>query len=249
MSENEVIVMDGIKKVYYMGANQVIALKGINMTIKKGEMVAIMGHSGSGKSTLLNIIGCLDRPTEGSYYLNGDNVSKLSNDQLAYIRNKGIGFVFQSFNLLDRASVLDNVRLPLVYSAYSKKEITARAREALEWVGMSEYWQHHPGQMSGGQRQRIAIARALINEPSLILADEPTGALDSKTGVEIVSVMQKLNLEKGITVVIVTHNKDLSLYARRLITIRDGLIVDDTPIANPRNAGADLAAWVEHKEA
>lgn len=248
MSGKAAIVLENIKKIYNMGETKVFALKDISFTIQEGEMVAVMGASGSGKSTLLNILGCLDRPTGGTYYLDGENVSHLDKDQLAVIRNKKIGFVFQGFNLLGRASVLANVQLPMVYAGAGKKELADRAKEALAWVGLLEYQHHYPGQMSGGQQQRVAIARALVNNPSLILADEPTGALDSKTSVEIISVIQRLNVEKGITVVIVTHEKDISLYCRRLINLRDGRMIGDTPVLNHRNAVEDLAAFPEERE-
>jgi len=248
MSGKTAIWLENIKKIYKMGETQVPALRGISLAIQEGEMVAIMGSSGSGKSTLLNILGCLDRPTEGAYYLDGENVSQLGKNQLAAIRNKRIGFVFQGFNLLGRMSVLANVQLPLFYAGVGKKEMADRAKEALEWVGLSKYLHHYPGQMSGGQQQRVAIARALVNNPSLILADEPTGALDSKTSVEIISVIQKLNIEKGITVVLVTHERDISLYCRRLITLRDGRIISDTPVLNQRDAAADLAAFPDERE-
>jgi len=228
-----------------MGESQLFALKGVSLTIQEGEMVAIMGSSGSGKSTLLNILGCLDRPTGGTYYLDGENVSQLDKDQLAVIRNKRIGFVFQGFNLLGRVSVLANVQLPLVYAGAGKKEMADRAKEALDWVGLSKYLHHYPSQMSGGQQQRVAIARALVNNPSLILADEPTGALDSRTSVEIISVIQRLNIEKSITVVMVTHEKDISLYCRRLVNLRDGRIIGDTPVLDYRDAAGDLAAFPE----
>lgn len=242
MPEKAAIELENIRKVYTMGESQVLALKGVNLTVLRGEMVAIMGSSGSGKSTLLNIIGCLDKPTEGTYYLDGENVSGLNKSQLAVIRNKKLGFVFQGFNLLGRVSVQANVQLPLVYAGTEKKEMAARTEEALNWVGLSKYLNHYPNQMSGGQQQRVAIARALVNNPALILADEPTGALDSKTSIEIISVIQRLNQEKGITVVMVTHEKDISLYCRRLIHLRDGRILDDTPVLNHRNAAEDLAA-------
>ncbi|OPY58735.1 MAG: Macrolide export ATP-binding/permease protein MacB [Pelotomaculum sp. PtaU1.Bin035] len=243
MTGKTAIILENIKKVYNMGDSQIFALRGVSLTIQKGEMVAIMGSSGSGKSTLLNIIGCLDRPTGGSYYLDGENVSKLDKNQLAVIRGKRLGFVFQGFNLLGRVSVLANVQLPLFYAGAGKKEMADRAAEALDWVGLSKYLRHYPGQMSGGQQQRVAIARALINNPALILADEPTGALDSKTSIEIISVIQKLNIEKGITVVMVTHEKDISLYCRRLINLKDGRIIGDTPVLDQRDAAGDLAAF------
>ncbi|MGB9803407.1 ABC transporter ATP-binding protein [Desulfofundulus sp.] len=232
-----------------MGETRVHALNGVSLTVREGEMVAIMGPSGSGKSTLLNILGCLDRPTGGTYYLGGEDVSRLGRNQLALIRNKKIGFVFQNFNLLGRFTVLANVELPLVYAGVGKKEMAERAREALEWVGMSEYASHYPGRLSGGQQQRVAIARALVNNPSLILADEPTGALDSRTSIEIMAVIQRLNAEKGITVVMVTHEKDIALYCRRLINVRDGRILSDTPVSNPGDAARDLAAAPEEREA
>lgn len=249
MSGKAAIVMENIKKIYEMGETQVFALRGVSLTVQEGEMVAIMGASGSGKSTLLNLIGCLDRPTEGAYYLDGENVSDLDKDQLAKIRNKRLGFVFQGFNLLGKVSVRDNVMLPLVYAGTPKSEIEERVKESLAWVGLSQYINHYPGQMSGGQQQRVAIARALVNAPSLVLADEPTGALDSRTSVEIISVLQRLNTEKGITVIIVTHEKEIADYCRRLVVLKDGHIIEDTPVANPANAAADLAALPAEVEA
>lgn len=242
MPEKAAVQLESVKKVYLMGETRVFALKGIDLTISHGEMVAIMGASGSGKSTLLNIIGCLDRPTEGKYFFDGEDVSNLDKNKLASIRNKKIGFVFQGFNLLGRVNALSNVQLPLIYAGAEKKEMENRAREALDWVGLSGYLSHYPGQMSGGQQQRVAIARALVNRPALILADEPTGALDSKTSAEIISVIQRLNKEKGITVVMVTHERDISLYCRRLIRLKDGLVVDDSPVPDQRDAAEDLAA-------
>ncbi|WP_277444342.1 ABC transporter ATP-binding protein [Pelotomaculum isophthalicicum] len=232
-----------------MGESQVNALRGIDLTVAEGEMVAIMGSSGSGKSTLLNIIGCLDRPTAGDYYLDGENVSGLDKNRLAAVRNKRIGFVFQGFNLLGRMTVQANIQLPMIYAGTNKNEMDARAKEALNWVGLSKYLGHYPNQMSGGQQQRVAIARALVNNPSLILADEPTGALDSRTSIEIVSIIQQLNIEKGITVVMVTHEKDISQYCRRLVNLRDGRITEDAPVLNQRNAAADLAAFPKETEA
>jgi putative ABC transport system ATP-binding protein len=245
MSGKAAIVMENIKKIYDMGETRVFALRGVSLSIQEGEMVAVMGSSGSGKSTLLNLIGCLDRPTRGAYYLDGENVSDLNKVRLAKIRNKRIGFVFQGFNLLGNASVRDNVLLPLVYAGTPKKEMEERVKEALAWVGLSQYINHYPGQMSGGQQQRVAIARALVNGPSLVLADEPTGALDSRTSVEIISVLQRLNSEKGITVVIVTHEKEIAQYCRRLIILKDGRIIEDTPVTNPGSAAADLEALAE----
>ncbi|AGL00865.1 ABC transporter ATP-binding protein [Desulfoscipio gibsoniae] len=247
MSGKTAIIMENIKKVYNMGETELHALKGISLTIQNGEMVAIMGSSGSGKSTLLNIMGCLDRPTGGTYYLDDENVSKLDKNQLAAIRNKRIGFVFQGFNLLGNVSVLANIQLPMIYAGAAKKEMVDRAKDALAWVGLSNYINHNPGQMSGGQQQRVAIARALVNNPSLILADEPTGALDSKTSIEIISMIQRLNIEKGITVVMVTHEKDIALYCRRLINVKDGQLIGDTPVLNQRNAAEDLSAFAEER--
>jgi len=243
------MVLENVKKIYQLGETRVFALKGINLTIREGEMVAVMGSSGSGKSTLLNIMGCLDRPTEGIYYLGGENVSQLAKSRLARIRNERIGFVFQGFNLLGRATVLANVQLPLIYAGAGKKEMAEMAKEALAWVGLSDYLEHYPSQMSGGQQQRVAIARALVNNPSLILADEPTGALDSKTSIEIMAVIQRLYLEKGITVIIVTHERDISQYCRRIIKLKDGRITEDMPVMNPRNAAEDLTAIPDEGEA
>lgn len=249
MPDKTVIEFKDIRKTYTMGEARVYALRGIDLTIKEGEMVAVMGASGSGKSTFLNIAGCLDKPTSGSYYLDGENVSELGKDQLAVIRNRKLGFVFQGFNLLGRSTVKANVELPMIYAGVDKKEMSERAQDALQWVGLSKYLQHYPNQMSGGQQQRVAIARALVNNPSLILADEPTGALDSRTSIEIVAVMQRMNQEKGITVVMVTHEKDIAQYCKRLVTIKDGHITGDAPVLNPRNAAADLAAMPVEEEA
>jgi len=238
-----------IRKVYTMGEHKIFALDGVDLTFLEGEMAAIMGSSGSGKSTLLNIIGCLDRPTEGTYILDGEDISDLNKNQLASIRNKKFGFVFQAFNLLGRVTVRANVQLPLIYAGMDKKEMEARTEEALAWVGLAGYMNHLPGQMSGGQQQRVAIARALVNSPSLILADEPTGALDSKTSIEIMAVIQRLNREKGITVIMVTHDKDIAYYCRRLILLKDGHVVEDTRLDHQRDAAADLAALTEKAEA
>lgn len=242
MSGKTAIIMEDIRKTYDLGETQVFALRGVSLSIQEGEMVAIMGSSGSGKSTLLNLIGCLDRPTEGKYILDGENVSDLDKNQLAHIRNKRIGFVFQGFNLLGRVSVMANMQLPLIYAGVGKKEMEDRVKEALDWVGLSQYINHYPNQMSGGQQQRVAIARALVNNPSLILADEPTGALDSRTSVEIISVLQRLNIEKSMTVIMVTHEKDIAHYCRRLIILKDGRVIEDAPVLNHGNAAADLAA-------
>jgi putative ABC transport system ATP-binding protein len=249
MPDRTTIELKDIRKTYTMGEARIYALRGINLAIKQGEMVAVMGASGSGKSTFLNIVGCLDKPTKGTYTLDGENVSELDKNQLAVIRNKKLGFVFQGFNLLGRATVEANVELPMIYAGVEKKEMAARAKDALQWVGLSKYLHHYPNQMSGGQQQRVAIARALVNNPSLILADEPTGALDSRTSIEIVAVIQRLNQEKGITVVMVTHEKDIAQYCKRLVTIKDGHIIEDTPVLNQRNAAEDLAALPVEAEA
>jgi putative ABC transport system ATP-binding protein len=213
-------------KTYQMGSEEIHALRGVSIEIEKGEYVAIMGPSGSGKSTLMNLIGCLDTPSKGSYLLNGKQVSQMNDDELARIRNEEIGFVFQTFNLLPRATALHNVELPLVYGGVSGKERNERARAALEKVELLDRQTHRPNQLSGGQRQRVAIARALVNDPSILLADEPTGNLDSKTGVEIMGVFEKLHAA-GNTVVLVTHEPDIAAYAHRAIHIRDGQVEKD----------------------
>jgi putative ABC transport system ATP-binding protein len=213
-------------KTYQMGSEEIHALRGVSIEIEKGEYVAIMGPSGSGKSTLMNLIGCLDTPSKGSYLLNGKQVSQMNDDELARIRNEEIGFVFQTFNLLPRATALHNVELPLVYGGVSSKDRVARARAALEKVELLDRQTHRPNQLSGGQRQRVAIARALVNDPSILLADEPTGNLDSKTGVEIMGVFERLHAA-GNTVVLVTHEPDIAAYAHRAIHIRDGQVEKD----------------------
>jgi putative ABC transport system ATP-binding protein len=220
------IALEDVQKTYVMGDTEVHALAGVSLQIELGEFVAIMGSSGSGKSTLMNIVGCLDRPTGGRYWLGGREVSRLSVNDLAEIRNSQIGFVFQNFNLLARTSALENVELPLVYAGVPAKERHRRATEALERVGLGSRVDHTPAQLSGGQQQRVAIARALVGSPKLILADEPTGALDSRTSVEVMALMQELG-ESGITVVLVTHEPDVAEYARRVIVVRDGLVKED----------------------
>ena len=219
-----VIRASDLVKVYGRGDNAVAALQGVSFEVPRGDMVAIMGSSGSGKSTLMNILGCLDHPTSGSYLLDGEDVSRFSRDRLAEIRNERIGFVFQSFNLLARTSALENVELPLMYSARHQGSLAQKARDALELVGLTGRGHHVPSQLSGGQQQRVAIARALINEPSLILADEPTGNLDSRSGEEIMRLFDALNAE-GITLIMVTHEEDIARHARRVIHMKDGRIV------------------------
>lgn len=225
---SEVIRVRGLKKIYHLGAQQVKALDGVDITIYRNEYVAIMGPSGSGKSTLMNILGCLDSPTEGSYILNGTDVSKMDDSKLADVRNNEIGFVFQSFNLLPKYSSLENVALPLIYAGVSKGERINKARTALESVGLGERMEHKPSELSGGQRQRVAVARALINNPSIILADEPTGNLDTKTSVEIMNLFEQI-YNNGNTVIVVTHEEDIAQYARRIIRVRDGKVESDLP--------------------
>jgi putative ABC transport system ATP-binding protein len=221
------IRLRGVKKLYHVGTQEVQALRNIDLEIAKGEFLAIMGPSGSGKSTLMNIIGCLDRPTDGSFFLDGVNVQRLSDSQLAVLRNRRLGFVFQSFNLLPRLSAIDQVALPLVYrGALNRRKVAAAA---LDLVGLSNRAHHKPTQLSGGQQQRVAIARALVNRPAIMLADEPTGALDSKTSMYVMEIFRKLNEELGITIAFVTHEHDVAAYTRRIVSLRDGEIVSDVP--------------------
>jgi putative ABC transport system ATP-binding protein len=220
------IEMRNIQRTYVMGDNLVHALRGVDLQIEKGASIAIMGTSGSGKSTMMNIMGCLDQPSKGQYLLNGKDVSRLSRAQLAEVRGRMIGFVFQSFNLLSRTTALENVELPLLYQGVGARERHKRAMEALERVGLEKRFDHHPNQLSGGQQQRVAIARALVGKAPIIMADEPTGNLDTKTSYEVMGILQGL-VDQGITVVLVTHESDIAAYARRVITLRDGLIVDD----------------------
>ena len=225
-----VIRIDRISKIYQTGDILVHALRNLSLSIRRGEFVAIMGPSGSGKSTLMNMIGCLDRPTKGKYFLEGVDVSTMGKAQLADVRNKRVGFVFQSFNLVSRTSALENVELPLLYAGVSSGERKRRAREALAIVGLSERERNMPNQLSGGQQQRVALARALVNNPSIILADEPTGALDTRTSVEVMEIFQRLNRERNLTVIIVTHESDISQYAERVIQVRDGRIASDEKV-------------------
>ena len=227
MEQQKVIELNKITRHFKIGDTDVYALRGVDLVINRGEYVAFMGPSGSGKSTLMNILGCLDTPTSGSYILNNQIVSDLNDNQLAEIRNKEIGFVFQTFNLLARNTSLDNVALPLVYAGFSKKERVARATQSLTNVGLSDRMDHKPNELSGGQRQRVAIARALVNNPSIILADEPTGNLDTKTSVEIMQLMEEIH-QKGNTVIVVTHEEDIARRAKRIIRLRDGVIESDT---------------------
>ncbi len=232
---------EGLTKVYQMGNDEVRALDGASFSVDKGEMVAIMGPSGSGKSTLMSIIGCLDAPTSGRYLLEGAAVENLSEAQLAEVRGRKIGFVFQQFNLLARTTALENVMLPLTYAGVSGKERENRALEALERVGLADRAHHAPNELSGGQQQRVAIARALVNQPAILLADEPTGALDSKTGIEIMELFQTLHRESGQTVILVTHDSHVARHTNRIIKLSDGKIISDEINANPIKAGAPRA--------
>ena len=238
---NAVIQLDDIHKTYHTGEFDVHAVRGVSLAIHQGEFVAVMGASGSGKSTLMNILGCLDRPTGGRYSLDGVDVSELNRDELADIRNRKIGFVFQGFNLLSRTSALENVELPMLYTHHhlSSHELRERAMKSLTIVSLADRADHHPSQLSGGQQQRVAIARALINEPALLLADEPTGNLDSRTSVEIMGTLQKLN-DEGITIVMVTHELDIAHYTKRNVIMRDGKVVTDTLVTNRLSAEEEL---------
>jgi len=239
-----VISVRNLVKTYVVGEVQVKALRGINLDVERGEFLAVSGTSGSGKSTFMHIVGCLDKPTSGQYLLDDQDVSRMSKDALAAVRNKKIGFVFQGFNLLSRTSALDNVELPLLYGNAGMKTADRhkRATEMLELVGLGNRTDHHPNQLSGGQQQRVAIARALINNPAILLADEPTGNLDTRTSIEVMGIFQRLNQERGITVVLITHEMDIAEYGTRTVTFRDGQVVADKAVARRRQAQDELAA-------
>jgi putative ABC transport system ATP-binding protein len=239
-----VISVKNLVKRYIVGEIEVKALRGVNLEVETGEFLAVTGPSGSGKSTFMHIAGCLDKPTSGQYFLDGEDVSRMSKDQLAAVRNRKIGFVFQGFNLLSRTSALDNVELPLLYGGNGLKTADRhkRAVEMLTLVGLGDRADHHPNQLSGGQQQRVAIARALINTPSIVLADEPTGNLDTRTSIEVMDIFQRLNRERGITVLLITHEMDIAEYGTRIVSFRDGHVVADKPVARRRLAQEELAA-------
>jgi putative ABC transport system ATP-binding protein len=245
MNNGALVRLIDVHKVYHTGEMEVPAVRGISLEINRGEFVALMGASGSGKSTLMNILGCLDRPTIGHYFLDNADVSGLDRDQLADIRNRKIGFVFQNFNLLPRTSARENTELPLVYSAQhlSHAQLREKADRVLASLGLAGREDHYPSQLSGGQQQRVAIARALINEPEMLLADEPTGNLDSRTSVEIMAIFQQLN-QRGITIIMVTHEQDIAAYAKRNVIMRDGLILDDRRVSQPTNAASQIKTGV-----
>lgn len=244
MPQQPLIQISDIGRKYVIGAETIHALKSVTLEINKGEFVALMGPSGSGKSTLMNILGCLDTPTRGKYILNGVNVSDMTDDELAEVRNKEIGFVFQTFNLLPRATSLENVALPLIYAGLNKKSREEKAQAALESVGLGNRVDHKPNELSGGQRQRVAVARALINDPSIILADEPTGNLDTKTSIEIMGLLEEIH-SKGNTIILVTHEEDIAQHAHRIVRMRDGLIEDDYPNNDIKSVSPRLAALRE----
>ncbi|MGO4211972.1 ABC transporter ATP-binding protein [Terriglobus sp. 2YAB30_2] len=239
---NPVISVRSLTKTYHVGEHQVHALRSISLDVHPGEFVSVIGPSGSGKSTLMHILGCLDQPSSGQYFLDGRDVSRLSDDEISLVRNKQIGFVFQGFNLLTRTSALENVELPLLYGTgnVSATERRKRAMAALESVGLESRWDHHTNQLSGGQQQRVAIARALLNNPSILLADEPTGNLDSKTSIEVMEIFQSLQRERGITIVLITHELDVAAYGSRIITFKDGNILSDVANDSRRHASGEL---------
>jgi putative ABC transport system ATP-binding protein len=241
LSDQPIIKLDGVKKIYQMGTERVHALDGIDLEIQPNEYVAIMGPSGSGKSTMMNIIGCLDTPTDGAYTLNGQGVSEMDDNELASVRNREIGFVFQTFNLLPRVTCLQNVELPLIYSGKRRGVRREMAERALTSVGLGDRMTHKPNELSGGQRQRVAVARAIVNDPSILLADEPTGNLDTRTGDEIMLLFEAL-YRRGNTVLVVTHEEEVARHARRIIRLRDGLVEVDEQVVNPVLAGADIEA-------
>ena len=248
-ARSAVIHLERVHKIYHMGDFEVHALRGVSLDIHRGEFVAIMGPSGSGKSTMMNIIGCLDRPTKGQYFLEGIDVSKIDKPGLADIRNKRVGFVFQSFNLVPRTSAIENVELPLVYAGIGASERVRRARQTLAEVGLADRERNMPNQLSGGQQQRVALARALVNNPSIILADEPTGALDTRTSVEVMEIFQRLNRERNLTIIIVTHEPDIAQYAGRIIQFRDGRVHRDVPVEDRKDAAEILKRMpVEEEE-
>ena len=242
-----IIATEAVAKDYVLGPHVVHALRGVSVSVERGEFVAVMGPSGSGKSTFMNLLGCLDTPTAGRYFLDGRDVAGLTRDELARTRNAKIGFVFQQFNLLARTSALENVELPLLYSGLPVRDRRQRARECLAAVGLAEREHHHPSQLSGGQQQRVAIARSLVNQPAVILADEPTGNLDTRTSVEILALLQRLNRD-GLTIVLVTHEPDIAAYASRVLVFRDGRLLSDERQAAPQDAAATLAALPREEE-
>jgi putative ABC transport system ATP-binding protein len=241
----KIIELKGIQRFFNLGDETIYAIKEITLDISRNEYVALMGPSGSGKSTLMNILGCLDTPSAGQYFLEGNDVSKVSDNELAAVRNKQIGFIFQTFNLIPRLTTIENVALPLIYAGWSKKQRDERAIEVLQQVGLGDRMKHKPNELSGGQRQRVAVARALVNNPSLILADEPTGNLDTKTSYEIMALFQEIH-EKGNTIVVVTHEEDIALYTHRIVRMRDGLVESDKPNENIRKVNGETLSGLSH---